>query len=104
MTRTTKRGFHRSPTSSGKQTREELLDALDQAIRTTSWRRISVRTLTEQLAQKHNSVFYYHFASIEQATRELAAERYGNAPDPESHLYAVLKLIEWESNNGMEDK
>lgn len=104
MTRTTQRGSHRQQKPSGKQTREELLDALDKAIRTTSWRRISIRALTEELAQKHNSVFYYHFASIEQAVRELIAERYTTTKDLPKHLRLIRDLIDLEAEEGMEEK
>jgi AcrR family transcriptional regulator len=104
VTRTTARGFHRQQKPSGKQTREELLDALDKVIQTTSWRRISVRMLTEELAQKHNSVFYYHFASIEQAVRELIAERYKTIKDVPKHLRLIRDLIDLEAEEGIEEK
>lgn len=87
----------------GAARREALLDALENAIRTAGWRRVSVPAMTRE-AGCSAAAFYQYFESVEAAFGEVferavvrAKDAGGDVP---GHLEVIRELLEFERGLG----
>lgn len=78
-----------------RATRSTLLDALDALLLGTAWRQARVTEVAD-LADTSPAAFYQYFTDIEDAARQLLADRRKRRKRISKHLRLVAALLEFE--------